>query len=246
MPVGKPDPGRNTAIPTNVAYRVGRIAPYLAGRWLDYGCAEGGYASALLSHGASAVVGVDVEPRRITEASARRISDAAFYVFDGYRLEFPDESFDGTFMNEVLEHVADEEKSLSDIFRVLKPNGYLILMSPNRWFPIEGHAVTIGGFRFGPAPLIPWLPERLTRSWTDARNYWPHQLVAHVRKAGFSVKQVGFIWPVLEQYPWLPAPLISAYRRRMNRLDKVRGLRRFGLSTLIIAVKPPTGPGSSD
>jgi hypothetical protein len=68
MPAGKPDPGRNTALPTNVAYRVGRITPYLAGRWLDYGCAEGGYASALLSHGASAVVGVDVEPRRISEA----------------------------------------------------------------------------------------------------------------------------------------------------------------------------------
>ena len=40
-------PGGNTATTLNVSYRVGRIAPYLSGRWLDYGCAEGGYSEAL-------------------------------------------------------------------------------------------------------------------------------------------------------------------------------------------------------
>ncbi|MGA9473051.1 MAG: SAM-dependent methyltransferase, partial [Terriglobales bacterium] len=73
MPVGRPDLGRNTAKPANVAYRVGRIAPYLSGRWLDFGCAEGGYTSALLNNGAKSVVGVDVEHRRIDEAMARQI-----------------------------------------------------------------------------------------------------------------------------------------------------------------------------
>ena len=238
MPVGRPNLGRNTAKPANVAYRVGRIAPYLSGRWLDFGCAEGGYTSALLDNGAKSVVGVDVERDRINAAAALQIPNASFLAFSGSRLDFPDESFDGALVNEVLEHVADEQESLREILRVLKPGGCLILISPNRWFPIEGHAVSIGSVRFGPAPLIPWLPERWTRKWTEARNYWPRQLVGHAREAGFTIREVGFIWPVLEEYPWLPKKMITAYRRRLTRLDNCPGLRRFGLSTLIVAIKP--------
>jgi SAM-dependent methyltransferase len=238
MPIGTPDPGRNTATPANIAYRVGRIAPYLSGQWLDYGCAEGGYASALLNNGATSVVGVDILEDRINSATARQLPNAAFYAFDGSRLDFPGESFDGAFVNEVLEHVPDEHDSLLEIHRVLRPGGRLVVMSPNRWFPVEGHAVTIGGVRFGPAPLIPWLPMRLTRKWTDARNYWPHQLIHLVCKSGFVIQETGFVWPIFEQYPWLPAPIISVYQRWMNRIDDIPGLRRFGLSTLIIAVKP--------
>lgn len=238
MPVGKPDIGRNTATPVNVTYRVGRVAPYLYGRWLDFGCAEGGYASALLCNGASSVVGIDVEQDRINKALSLRLPNADFQIFDGSRLNFPDGSFDGAFVNEVLEHVADEQKALQEIRRVLKPGSHLILISPNRWFPIEGHAVRIRNWRFGPAPLIPWLPERLTRKWTDARNYWPRQLIRHVRGAGFIVRDVGFIWPVLEQYPWLPRAVIAAYRQRINRIDNCPGLRRFGVSTLVVGIKP--------
>lgn len=238
MPIGKPDLGRNTATPTNVIYRVGRIATYLSGRWLDFGCAEGGYTAALLRGGARSVVGVDVDEKRIDKAKMLRIPNASFQTFDGSRLDFPEESFDGAFLNEVLEHVVDEQKSLREIHRVLKPRGYLILISPNRWFPIEGHAVSIGSVRFGPVPLIPWLPERWTRKWTEARNYWPRQLIRHVNEAGFVVREVGFIWPVFEQYSWLPASVIAAYQRRVNHFDGIPGLRRFGISTLIVAVKP--------
>jgi SAM-dependent methyltransferase len=238
MPIGKPDLGRNTATPTNVIYRVGRIATYLSGQWLDFGCAEGGYTAALLRSGARSVVGVDVDEKRIDKAKILRIPNASFQTFDGSRLDFPEESFDGAFVNEVLEHVVDEQKSLREIHRVLKPGGCLILISPNRWFPIEGHAVSIGSVRFGPVPLIPWLPERWTRKWTEARNYWPRQLIRHVNDAGFVVREVGFIWPVFEQYSWLPASVIAAYQRRMNHFDDIPGLRRFGISTLIVAVKP--------
>jgi SAM-dependent methyltransferase len=177
-------------------------------------------------------------PERIDAATARGIRGATFECFDGVRLAHDPESFDGAFVNEVLEHVTDERQALKEIYRVLRPGGYLAVMSPNRWFPVDGHAVTIAGHRFGPAPLIPWLPERLTRRWTDARNYWPHQLVDHVRACGFAILDTGFIWPVLEEYAWLPAGLISKYQDRIHQFDHAHGLRRFGLSTLIVAVRP--------
>jgi SAM-dependent methyltransferase len=234
----EPDRGEATATPLNVSYRIDRISKYLSGHWLDFGCADGGYEEELLARGLDAVSGVDVEEERIAEAKRRNVPNTDFTVFDGLTLPFEDACFDGTFMNEVYEHVLDEDHALSEIRRVLKPGGYLILISPNRWFPIEGHNVTIGSMTICPAPLIPWLPERLTHTWTAARNYWPRQLERRVRDAGFAIKETSFIWPVLETYPWLPAKGVAFYRRHFRSWDHVPGLRRFGVSTMVVGVKP--------
>ena len=198
--------------------------------------------SELLRRGATEVVGIDVEADRIEKATLRAIPAATFECFDGVRLPYDGGSFDGAFVNEVLEHVTDEQQALQDIYRVLRPGGYLVVISPNRWFPFEGHAVNIAvakyKFRFGPVPLVPWMPERLTRKWTLARNYWPHELTSQVRNAGFAILEKGFIWPVLEQYPWLPSRLIAAYQNHIYQIDHMPGLRRFGVSTLLVAVRP--------
>jgi SAM-dependent methyltransferase len=239
MPIGTPTNGRATATPRNVDYRIGRIAKYLSGRWLDYGCAEGGYTPALLESGADQVVGVDVLEDRVADARKAGIPNTEFKVFDGFQLNFADSSFDGAFMNEVFEHVADEQTTLKELFRVLCPGGYLVLISPNRWFPIEGHPVRIMG-KSSTKPMfgIPWLPERLTRPYTEARNYWPGQLTRQVADAGFAILDVEFIWPVLEQYPWLPPRMMEVYQRHFRRWDHTIGLRRFGVSTMVVGVKP--------
>jgi SAM-dependent methyltransferase len=231
--------GISTASPLNVEYRVDRIAQYLSGRWLDYGCADGGYTGELLRRGADEAVGVDVEQSRIDLAHKRHLSGATFLCIDGDRLPFDDCSFDGAFVNEVLEHVPNEQISLQELFRVLRPGGALVVISPNRWFPIEGHEVIIGSHSSGgPAPLIPWLPELITRRWTQARNYWPRQLIGHVQRGDFAILEVGFIWPVFEHYPWLPEPVIKMYQERMRRIDNVPGIRRFGVSTLVVGIRP--------
>ena len=238
MPIDEPERGLSTATTLNVHYRVGRIASYLSGRWLDYGCADGGYCAAILKEGASSIVGIDVEEERIAIAKTRDIPNARFEVFDGLEISFDDESFDGIFMNEVFEHVVDEQKTLQEVFRLLRTGGHLVLISPNRWFPIDGHSIRIGKQRFSPTPIVPWLPERWTRARMGARNYWPHQLVRQVCAAGFAIQETGFIWPVLEHYRWLPPRLLRAYQRRITTLDQVPGVRRFGLSTLVVGVKP--------
>jgi SAM-dependent methyltransferase len=234
----EPDRGVSTATPLNVAYRIDRISSYLSGHWLDFGCADGGYDEEMLARGLDSVSGVDVEEERIAEAKRRNLPNADYTVFDGHTLPFEDASFDGVFMNEVFEHVSNEGRALSEVHRVLKPGGRLVLISPNRWFPVEGHCVTIGSLTVSPAPLIPWLPERLTRNWTAARNYWPRQLVRHVRDADFEIGEIGFIWPVLQTYPWLPAKGVVWYQRHFRTWDHIPGLRRFGLSTMVIGVKP--------
>lgn len=237
-PTRELDRGSSTATPLNVSYRIDRIAKYLSGHWLDFGCADGGYDAEMMARGLDQVTGVDVEAARIDDAVRRGVPNSTYTVFDGRTLPFADATFDGALMNEVFEHVTDEGRALSEIFRVLKPGGILVLISPNRWFPVDGHFVTIGSKTIGPAPLIPWLPQRLTRHITSARNYWPVELEGHVQQAGFAIREVGFIWPVLELLPFLPPKSVAWYQRNFRKWDVHPGLRRFGLSTMVVGVKP--------
>ena len=139
-----PTRGGTTAWEMNVTYRMRKVAPYVHGSWLDFGCADGGYSAALLEAGATDVVGVDVEDDRIAAAQARGIPEATFHTFDGSALPFENDRFDGAFANEVLEHVFDESTALAELRRVLRKDGVLVLISPNRWFPFEGHARHLG------------------------------------------------------------------------------------------------------
>src|SRR5262249_26790205 len=138
-------------------------------------------------------------------------------------------------------HVGDETRVLSEVARVLIPGGVLVLISPNRWFPVEGHPVNIGSMTIGPAPLIPWLPASMTHNWTTARNYWPRQLKQQAIDAGFAIAEVSFIWPVMETYRWLPPQGIMLYQKYFRRWDHLPVVRRFGVSTMVVGVKPRDG-----
>lgn len=237
--VRAPEPGCSTAEPLNVSYRLSRFQQYLSGRWLDLGCADGGYAEGLLSHGAGEVFGVEADPDRVAEATARNLPNTHFQVGHGEDLPFPEAYFDGTFMNEVFEHVADEMATLAQIHRVLRPSGVLVLISPNRWFPFEGHGMRTKFFKVGsPVPILPWLPAAVSERWMRARNYWPHQLLGKIRSAGFVVERCEYIWPVLESYPWLPAGLRARYQAHIGTFDHLPALRRLGVSTMAVARRP--------
>ncbi len=60
-------------------------------------------------------------------------------------LPFNDNSFDVLFCNHVLEHIEDDKKAMSEIFRVLKPKGWAILQVPiqtNREKTYEDFSIT--------------------------------------------------------------------------------------------------------
>jgi ubiquinone/menaquinone biosynthesis C-methylase UbiE len=230
--------GRSTAVGINLEYRLSivRDLGVLHGEWLDCGCAEGAYTRGLREFGADSVVGLDVEESRVESARARTDDPQVSYVHGvGERLPFEDGRFDGVYINEVLEHVADERRTLGEIHRVLRPGGHVVVMSPNRWFPFEGHGLQLGTRKFAhPAPLVPWLPERLTRRALRARNYWPSTLRRLVSDAGFEVDASGSVFPVFEQYAWLPRSVIVRYQRSLPRLAHTPVVNRLGVSTYVL------------
>jgi 2-polyprenyl-3-methyl-5-hydroxy-6-metoxy-1,4-benzoquinol methylase len=57
----------------------------------------------------------------------------------GESLPWPDESFDLVTCQQVLEHVDDIDRVVSDMIRVARPGGALFVSTPNYLFPYEGH-----------------------------------------------------------------------------------------------------------
>jgi SAM-dependent methyltransferase len=235
--------GASTATPVNVSYRLSKVgrAVRIGGDWLDCGCADGKYAAELVARGATRAVGIDIEEDRIATARAvfRGRDELEFVCARTEALPFPDCSFDGVYMNEVLEHVDDEDKTLSEAWRVLRDGGYLVVLSPNRLFPFEGHGLRLGThLRLNfPVPLVPWLPKLATGQFVEARNYWPWELRGLVARHPFTIVRSTGVFPVFERYRWLPSRIVDIYRENIERVDMLPLLRHFGVSTLIAARK---------
>jgi ubiquinone/menaquinone biosynthesis C-methylase UbiE len=62
-------------------------------------------------------------------------SPLAKVKLDIHEIPFEDHSFDLVFCNHVLEHVRDDHQAMKEMYRILKPGGWGILMIPH-FFPL--------------------------------------------------------------------------------------------------------------
>jgi 2-polyprenyl-3-methyl-5-hydroxy-6-metoxy-1,4-benzoquinol methylase len=98
-------------------------------RVLDVGCGEGVFTAELSGAGAE-VVGIDVAEEPLRRARARH-PELDLRLVDGEAAwSLPDAEFDVVWAGEVIEHVADTARWLSEVRRVLRPHGTLLLTTP--------------------------------------------------------------------------------------------------------------------
>lgn len=99
-------------------------------RSLDLGCGDGVFTAELQRAGARAV-GVEVAPAAVRRAREHHPSLAFELAPVTGPLPFADGSFDLVWASEVIEHVADTARWLSELRRVLAPAGRLALTTPS-------------------------------------------------------------------------------------------------------------------
>ena len=98
-------------------------------RVLDVGCGEGRFAAELTRAGAR-VVAVDVAEEPLRRARARH-PELDLRLVDGEgSWELADACFDVVWAGEVIEHVADTAAWLSEVRRVLRSGGRLLVSTP--------------------------------------------------------------------------------------------------------------------
>ncbi|HEY8303664.1 MAG TPA: class I SAM-dependent methyltransferase [Solirubrobacteraceae bacterium] len=112
--------------------RVGAMSERLhrPARVLDVGCGEGHFAALLAREGAE-VMAVDVAAEPLRRALARAPDLDVRLVEPEATLPLEDASFDVVWAGEVIEHVADTRGWLSELRRVLRSGGALLLSTPD-------------------------------------------------------------------------------------------------------------------
>lgn len=98
-------------------------------RILDVGCADGYLLAPFCAE--HEVVGIDVSPQFASLALRAGFASHQIKDLSSDRLDVADQSIDAVFCGQTIEHVVDSDWLLSEINRVLKPQGSLMVTTPN-------------------------------------------------------------------------------------------------------------------
>jgi ubiquinone biosynthesis O-methyltransferase len=155
---------------------------------LDLGCGGGFMAVALAERGAR-VTGID--PSESAIAAARRHAEEHNWEIDyqvsgGESLPFGDSVFDVVVCVDVLEHVEDIQRVLSEVRRVLRPNGIFLFDTINRTRLASFLMVTVGENVIGLLPRGTHDPTLFIR---------PKELAKKLQAAGFHVGRFAGLGP---------------------------------------------------
>lgn len=110
-----------------VLRRISRLAE--GKKVLEIGCGNGAGAKLINKYfKPHSIDAIDLDPRMITIANRKRHdANIRFQIADAAKLPFPNNSFDAVFDFGIIHHVPNWKRAVSEIHRVLKPGGQLIM-----------------------------------------------------------------------------------------------------------------------
>jgi O-antigen biosynthesis protein len=112
--------------------------PLVEGRYaLDVGCGTG-YGAAVLARSAPKVLALDISAEAVAFAKENYPApNVDFLVSDCRQIALSAQTVDAAVCFEVIEHLAEQKTLLEEIRRVLRPDGLLVISTPNRIYYTE-------------------------------------------------------------------------------------------------------------
>lgn len=162
----------------NFTYRelIKLLKPYLnkAHNILDIGSGVGTIDFYLASKGKK-VTGIEISENAVEVAKANAKLFKLDKKIEFIKAEFPkkikNKNYDLVLFSEVIEHLENDEKAISDIWKVLKPNGLLVITTPSKNAPLS---------RLG-------LLSKFDKEVGHLRRYTLKELAILVEKNGFEI-----------------------------------------------------------
>ena len=199
---------------THIRWRaVKRFIDFSSRSILDVGCGVGAFAFEIASKIPSMrIIGIDTDEHAIELANSikvtSRLDNVEFYYHDANKpFPFPESSFDMVWLIDVLEHIQNDSAVISDVSRILKRGGYVLVSVPTpnypRFFGKDFH-LEIGHIRDG---------------------YWLEDLARLLSKHNLSVISHTY-------YTWVPSAFMCGMFYRYLRKNKISFLLSPILNTL--------------
>jgi len=167
------------------------FAPSFNLKILDVGCGPGGNILFLKDFGK--VTGLDASDEALVYAKGLPYHDLVFG--SAIHIPFPDYTFDCAAALDVVEHIEDDRRALSEMFRVLKPGGVLLLT----------------------VPTYPWMWSLHDEALHHKRRYRKKELHAKIKDVGFLIEEASYF-----VFPSIP---FRASRIFVQKIKKVFGVK---------------------
>lgn len=140
---------------------------------LDLGCGAGNITLKLMG---KKIYGIDLSDSLLTMAHQRcdALKNVEIKKGNAEDLQFPDSTFTKIICSEVLEHVRDPQKALSEIHRVSKPGGQALITVPNEDLINQTKKIVLklglkkwvaGEYNMSDNMLDEWHVSEITREW---------------------------------------------------------------------------------
>lgn len=181
---------------------------------LDVGCGGGFYSFMVAKRGARDIVGIDLEEVCVRASRVNIFGNVNILidgvVADSTNLPFSAENFDLVLCIDVIEHVEEDRKLIQELFRVLKPCGFLVISSQNSFslnYLLEGFFQRIASRK----KWMGWDP-------THVRFYNPKSFFDLLRD--FEILKV--VGTYFVPYELLPLGLLREMIVKINELFETR------------------------
>lgn len=122
---------------TPIRYKIEKILPKLVRKYspkepvvLDFGCGRGMYSQLFKGFKKYSYTGID--PEKKNEWKKYKSARIKYSVQDGTKLKFKDNSFNFAIAITSLEHIKNEKKAISELYRLVKKGSYVIIIVPSK------------------------------------------------------------------------------------------------------------------
>ena len=189
---------------------------------LDVGCGIGGSSRILAKEYGFQTTGVTISPKQVQRATELTPEDvtAKFQVDDALNLSFPDNSFDVVWSIEAGPHMPDKAKYASEMMRVLKPGGILVVADWNQRDDRQ-------------KPLNFW-EKPVMRQLLDQ---WSHPSFSSIEGFSEQIEATGLIEGKVITADWTKETLPSWLESIWQGIVRPQGFIQFGFSGFIKSLR---------